>query len=236
MHPDNPENVERQMSATRAALSEKIESLEEKVAGTVEQAATVVGETVEAAKATAANVRDTLDLAGHVRRRPWLMMGGAIATGYVVGRLLAPALASCAETAESAEVLDRPEKGHHGNGKPRSLAAVAARAESDSREAAQSSGPRWTAEAQRPPRPATPFEPPPESVAAQDGEPSGIGTVVGDQLGKLKNLAVGALFGLLRGLTIKSLSPEWAEPVGEVFDNISREYGGTLPKSATAKS
>ncbi len=98
-----PEIIRRQMKATREALGDKMERLQCEVVDTIvdtsdclRQAATVVKEGVEesvqavrgAVNDSMETIRDALDLSGHVDRRPWLMVGGATALGYVGGRLL----------------------------------------------------------------------------------------------------------------------------------------------------
>jgi len=70
------------MGDTRAALSEKLETLEEKVRGKIDQ-------TQERLRATLNRVKETFDLEHQVRQRPWLMLGAATASGFVAGNLLA---------------------------------------------------------------------------------------------------------------------------------------------------
>jgi len=97
------ENIQRQMQETRASLTEKLESLEQKVVGTVENATTAVNDTVDAIKETVHDtvasvqqgvkgsvdsVKDLFDVPAQVERRPWLMMGGSVAVGYCLGTLL----------------------------------------------------------------------------------------------------------------------------------------------------
>jgi len=99
------ETIQQEMQETRASLTEKLETLEQKVVGTVENATTAVTETVDAIKETVQDtvasvqegvkdgvdsVKDLLDVPAHVQRRPWLMMGGSVAVGYCIGTLLAP--------------------------------------------------------------------------------------------------------------------------------------------------
>jgi ElaB/YqjD/DUF883 family membrane-anchored ribosome-binding protein len=75
-----------------------VESVKDTVAGTMES----VNDTVDAVKGAAENavegvkdtlqgaadsVRDTFDLPRQVDRHPWMMMGGAVAVGFVAGKL-----------------------------------------------------------------------------------------------------------------------------------------------------
>src|SRR5437762_1903548 len=100
---NEPEVIREQMAETRASLADKIESLEGKVVGTVQDATCAVSDTVEnvkeAVQETVTSVKDTvsdtvegvkesLDLRRQVDRHPCLMMGAAVAVGYIGGSLL----------------------------------------------------------------------------------------------------------------------------------------------------
>src|SRR5471030_2620453 len=96
---DRDELIEQRMQQTRASLTEKLETLEQKVVGTVEEAATVASDTVASIKDTvnAVNssvkdgvetVKDWCDVKAHVQQHPWLVVGGCVASGYCLGVLL----------------------------------------------------------------------------------------------------------------------------------------------------
>jgi len=99
------ERILRQMQETRASLTEKLEILEQKVVGTVENATCAVNETVGAIKDTVHEtastvnetvkdsvdaVKDLFDVPAHVEQHPWLMVGGSVAVGYVLGTMVTP--------------------------------------------------------------------------------------------------------------------------------------------------
>ena len=99
------EAIKQEMQETRASLTEKLETLEQKVVGTVENATTAVTETVDAIKETVHDtvatvqdgvkgsvdsVKDLFDVPAHVKRRPWLMVGGSVAVGYCIGTMIGP--------------------------------------------------------------------------------------------------------------------------------------------------
>ena len=105
------ELIRQQMVDTRTALSDKLEVLQEQVLGTVEGTTRTVTDTVEtvqeavqgtvstvseAVTDTVDSVKKTLDVTELTRNHPWLAVGGAVAVGYLGGRLLdsAPALSS----------------------------------------------------------------------------------------------------------------------------------------------
>ena len=86
------EVIRQQMDETRTAMTDKIETLEQQVVDTVQAASAAVSETVQTVKdsvhETVETVKDTFDLPRQVERRPWTMMAGATALGYLGGYLL----------------------------------------------------------------------------------------------------------------------------------------------------
>lgn len=139
---ENEEVIRAEMEETRTALTEKLEVLENQVIGTVQDARSAVSDTVETLKETVgtvketvtdtvsavkesvqegvATVKDWMDVRAHVDRHPWLMVGGSIATGYVVGALCdrfmegetASMTAAMASTAEPVRSEHRLGNGH----------------------------------------------------------------------------------------------------------------------------
>jgi len=97
------ELIRDQMADTRTALTEKLDRLQEQVLGTVEGTTRSVTETVEAVQEavqdtvgtvkesvqeTVLTVKSAFDLTEQTEKHPWLMMGGAVAVGFIGGRLL----------------------------------------------------------------------------------------------------------------------------------------------------
>ena len=94
-----PGPIREALAERRAALAEKLGALEQQLARTVQgttEAVAGVMETVEttvrevrvAVRETAAAVEGAFDLAEHVRRHPWLALGGAVLLGLAVGKLV----------------------------------------------------------------------------------------------------------------------------------------------------
>jgi ElaB/YqjD/DUF883 family membrane-anchored ribosome-binding protein len=77
---------------TRTSLADKMETLEQGMKDTWEGVTTDVAETVQAMHGavhdTTAAMGRALDFPAHVRRHPWLMIGGALLLGFVVGNLV----------------------------------------------------------------------------------------------------------------------------------------------------
>jgi len=101
------EMIQREMERTRGSLTEKLEALEGQVADTVSSTAGVVHDTtqtvqetvtgaVDAVKETVSavtdkvqetvqSVSDIFNLRLQMERHPWIVLGGAVAVGYIVG-------------------------------------------------------------------------------------------------------------------------------------------------------
>jgi len=91
------------MKETRESLTEKVAALEQHVVGTIHDATSAVHDTVNHVKQSVSqvsenvkhsvsqvseNVRATFDVSEQVRRRPWVMVGGATAAGFLAGFLV----------------------------------------------------------------------------------------------------------------------------------------------------
>jgi len=109
-----PDVIEHEMEQTRASLTDKVAALETQVVGTLQNATDTVQTTVESIQSSVETVRSavedtmssvkdsvndsvhavtdqvksTFDFSSHARQRPWAVVGGAAATGFLVGFLL----------------------------------------------------------------------------------------------------------------------------------------------------
>jgi ElaB/YqjD/DUF883 family membrane-anchored ribosome-binding protein len=98
-----PEALRAEVAETRARLADKLEIMEQGIKATWQSATAAVSDTVESAKATVeTTVREVqgavqstnaalgwaFDYPAHVRRHPWLMVGGALLLGLAVGSWL----------------------------------------------------------------------------------------------------------------------------------------------------
>jgi ElaB/YqjD/DUF883 family membrane-anchored ribosome-binding protein len=100
MSDDTPEMIELQMSETRDSLTQKINALENQVVGTLHDATSTVSGLLDSVKTvvpdTIAGVQDavteqvntTFNISRHTREKPWAMVGGATALGFISGMLL----------------------------------------------------------------------------------------------------------------------------------------------------
>jgi len=88
---ENEELIREDMEKTRESLTGKLETLEKKLVDSVHGATSAVKETMSTVKETmhegVESVKDAVDIPAHVERQPWLMFGGAVLAGYVLGSL-----------------------------------------------------------------------------------------------------------------------------------------------------
>jgi len=217
---ENEEVIQQQMAETRASLTEKLETLEQKVVGTVEEATTAVNETVgvikESVQGTVAAVNDTVkesvdtvkdwfDVEAHVRERPWLMLGGSVAVGYCLGAMVSKSEATVPYSAPpspssvpSYPWMKQPDDSgsHAHNGGSREDRSGEYRS---SRE--------------------------PETSTAQSALKTVLNTLA-PEIDKLKGLALGVLIGTAREMILSSVSGHVGEQLKEVFDSVTRKAGG----------
>jgi ElaB/YqjD/DUF883 family membrane-anchored ribosome-binding protein len=214
------EVIREHMDETRADLQQKLETLEEKVLGTIESTTNTVEQTVESVKEavegtvesvretvaeTVETVKHTFDLPAHVRNHPWLMFGGSLAVGFATGHLLGRFLPQGGR--RSSRRRDVP-----------TLSTLAAPP------APSSNGGRHE---QTLPR----QEPEPAPPARQ--EPSGgmfgwLGSRFSTELNKLKSLAIGAALGVVRDAVKQTAVPEIGEQLAEMIDGVTTKLGGQV--------
>lgn len=233
---ENTEVIKEQMADTRHSLSAKLETLEDKVvqtvqeatnavSGTVESVKEAVGNTVESVKdvvgrtvgsvrsavdstvrtmdATVKNMQESVDVPLQVQRHPWLMFGGAVATGFVLERLCETDMAQRILTGEAFS-----SNGHNGHEELMNRSRFESRAQEE--EPAES-----------------------QKASGGSGIMSGVTSLLGKHLGKVQGLALGALFGVLRNVVSNSLSPDLSGTVADIVDDFTRDMGGqVLPRPA----
>jgi ElaB/YqjD/DUF883 family membrane-anchored ribosome-binding protein len=84
--------IREQIEETRSSLTEKLETLEGQIRGTVVEAKETVEDTIENVKSTVQDtvqtVKRTFDIEYQVEHHPWAMLGGSVVAGYLVGHFL----------------------------------------------------------------------------------------------------------------------------------------------------
>src|ERR1700730_10040165 len=88
---EEPEAIRQHIDETRSSLTEKLETLESQVRGTVQGARATVEETIEAVKGTVQDtvrsVKRTFDVNYQVEQPPWTMVGCPLLAGCILGSL-----------------------------------------------------------------------------------------------------------------------------------------------------
>ena len=100
MSDQSPEVIELQMSDTRESLTQKINALETHVVDTLHNATSTVSDLLDSAKtvvpdtvadmkeAVSEQVNTTFNVTQHTKDKPWAMVGGSAALGFIVGMWL----------------------------------------------------------------------------------------------------------------------------------------------------
>jgi ElaB/YqjD/DUF883 family membrane-anchored ribosome-binding protein len=87
-----PDVIRQQIEETRSHLTEKLETLEAEVKGTVQSAKETVEETISSVKETMTNAKEavkrTFDVRYQVDQHPWAMLGLSAISGLALGVLV----------------------------------------------------------------------------------------------------------------------------------------------------
>jgi ElaB/YqjD/DUF883 family membrane-anchored ribosome-binding protein len=211
------EMIRQQMDETRAALTDKIETLEHQVVDTVQAASTAVSETVGSVKEivhdslqtvkdsvhdTVETVKDTFDIQRQVDRRPWTMFAGATALGFLGGYLLRGSNGREARITEKSESLAPSAKARTAvirNGAPKRRDAAASTAIHESDAATTADKPSWV---------------------------SNVGDTFHAEISQLEQLAVGTLLGIVRDIITEVVPEHMERQVEEIVNGITVKLGG----------
>jgi ElaB/YqjD/DUF883 family membrane-anchored ribosome-binding protein len=207
---DEPEVIRRQMEGTRSSLTDKIERLEQTVTdkvqtttaavtGTVQSVKDAVHDTVDTVKCTVNNTVETVKETFDVRR--YFAQYPWASFGASVGLGFAGGVLL--------------ESGHHARGDR--IGELHSRGE-----VGRASAPSHNGGARKR-SPAARMAAPAQAGQRLVGE---VASKFGDELGKLKGVALGAVFGLVRDWISRSAPPEVGTKVGEVIDDVTRKLGG----------
>jgi ElaB/YqjD/DUF883 family membrane-anchored ribosome-binding protein len=204
---NEPEVIRREMAETRASLEQKLETLEDKVVGTLESANSAVNQTVEnvtgavqetvtsvkeTASDTVESVKDVFDLRLQVDRHPYLMMGAAVAVGYVGGSLLSRAA------------------GHATRSDGRHLPPSGTTWPDERRPAAS-----WVEERKSFPASSVP--------AVTD---NGLASLLAPELASLKGMVIGYLMSLVRDSVVETLPSAMRPQFHQALDSMTHKLGG----------
>jgi len=194
------EVIHQQMAETRSSLQDKLESLEQQVTTTVQDATSAVGDTVEEVKEavqetvdavkgavqdTVDSVKSTIDISQHIQAHPWAAVCGAAGASFLATRwLLAEPNHQPVHPVSPAKLT---------NGSPLSKET---------------------------PRGAQGFAPIPEA--------NGSTPFFSQEWQKIKALAIGTAGGLVRDVLAASSPPAIAKQLQLLVDDITTRLGGEL--------
>jgi ElaB/YqjD/DUF883 family membrane-anchored ribosome-binding protein len=195
-----PDVIRRQIDETRSSLTEKLETLEGQVRCTVENAKASVEDTIQNVRSsvrdTVHSVKQTLDVRYQTAHHPWAMFGSSVAVGFLVGNYLGR------RGVPQQLPYSQPQPAL-GNG---------FRAAMPQRE--------FTA-----PEPASR----PEPTSRKEAEPGLFSKLLhqfDNEIGKLKEVAIGAAVGWARDLAKEQL-PQLAPHIDEIMNSAAEKLGGT---------
>jgi ElaB/YqjD/DUF883 family membrane-anchored ribosome-binding protein len=108
-----PDVIRHQIDETRSSLTEKLETLEAEVKGTVQSARETVETAKESVQETISNVKRTFDIPYQVDRHPWAMLGLSLVSGVVAGAVLGGRMSADRRIARrlSEASVEPPERG-----------------------------------------------------------------------------------------------------------------------------
>lgn len=220
----DPEVIQAQMDETRHRLAENLDKLTRQTADTVQEVASSVSDTVESVQEsveavtdavqgsveavtetvheTVGGMKDFFDIAGHVDRNPWLMIGGATALGFLVSRMLMP-------PAQSREALPPPPS----LPPPTPVSAKAPEMNPETSPGAHRLEGHW-----------------PEEHTHEKSEPKGFLEGLTESyaplLDKLKSFAIGAAMGVARNVIVPAGAAGIASDIRGMIDNFTKQMGG----------
>jgi ElaB/YqjD/DUF883 family membrane-anchored ribosome-binding protein len=218
----NVTDLHNEIDKTRSDLTDKLQTLEEQVRGTVlgatekmeetieqvtssvqetvEQVRSTVGDTVESARSAVSNtvegVRQTFDLGYQVRVRPWTMVCGSLCAGLLAGAL-----------------VGRQTRGRNF----RRFASDTVRDVGESLSSATSAARQY----------ATGSRPAGEAPAAEQG-PGFLSQLFHQfepELESVKEMAIGYAVGMLRDM-VKEAVPALRDKIEEVMNRATTKIGG----------
>jgi ElaB/YqjD/DUF883 family membrane-anchored ribosome-binding protein len=108
-----PDMIRQQIDETRSHLTDKLETLEAEVKGTVQSAKETVENVKESVHHAKETVKRTFDIPYQVDRHPWGMMGLSLVSGAIAGALLGGRMTTSRRIARRMAEASRepPERG-----------------------------------------------------------------------------------------------------------------------------
>jgi ElaB/YqjD/DUF883 family membrane-anchored ribosome-binding protein len=211
---DDPEVIRHQMEETRSSLTDKIERLEQTVTEKVHTTTAAVTDTVESVRGavrdtvdsvrgtvtgTVETVKETFDVRRYFEKYPWAALGAAVGVGFVGGAVLG---AGGRRRDDRIPTL-------HSRGEVATEPPVSSHGHHG-----HNGGPKRRSSASS------------RATHAASSVAHEISSKFGDEIGKLKGVALGAMFGLVRDWIGRSATGDVGRQIAEVIDDVTRKLGG----------
>lgn len=187
------DSVRDTMENVTGSVGGAVEGVKESFAGAAASMQDTFAGAAESVRETFHNVsesvRDTFDFPKQVDRHPWLMVGGAVAVGFVAGKLLD----------YGPEAMEAVHSAAHTGGRLAQSAASLAAATASAAGATASASGGWMAALEK---------------------------MFGPEVSKVKEMAIGALGGILRDVAVQAAPEPMARQVREIIDGLTSKLGG----------
>ena len=199
------EVIRDEMEQTRANLADKLGALETQVRETVSGATEAVSSTVEGVKdvvssvsETVESVTETFNVSKQVEQHPWMALGAAVATGFVLAQVVSRASAP-------ADGAPQPSQSYV----PPQPAPQPARWEQPQAPRQEEHGIVDRLESMVP-----------------EGMKDSLKGAMNTAVSSLGGLAVGGLMALIREMASGHLPQEWKGDVTKLIDQVTTQLGG----------
>jgi ElaB/YqjD/DUF883 family membrane-anchored ribosome-binding protein len=202
------DEMRQEIDCTRSAMADKLEALENRVMGTVQNAQETVEDSIQMARDTVATVKRNFDIKYQVERHPWAMVGGCFLAGLALGGLFLRGRRSSRQAPnrragdETPLTLPSPLRGEgrvRGAGSPRFFA------EQRSNDSVDTAAP------------------PPRLHSMAANRPGFFGRFQ-EEIDKVKGMAIGYVMGLARD-SIKDAVPQLASQIDDVMNSVTTKLG-----------
>ncbi len=184
------------IDCTRAALGDKLEALQDRVMGTVQNAQEAVEDSIQTARDAVATVKRAFDIKHHVEQHPWAMVGGCCLAGLALGTLFHRVWRRPRQTPDQLA------------GYEAALSATSAlHAEQRGNGSLATTGPLPPSHSAPPPRP-------------------GCCGLFHEEIAGVKGMAIGYVMGLARDAIKDAMPPKLASQIDGLMNSLTTKLGG----------
>lgn len=195
----NTDEMRLEIDCTRAAMTDKLEALEDRMMGTVQSAQETVEDSIQMAKDTVATVKRNFDVRYQVEQHPWAMVGGSFIAGLALSGLFR----------RSRRQIPTAASRLTGGGTP---LAISPRPLAEQCTQFQEGNGSLDA------------APSPSRPQAPSANRNGFFGPFQEEINQVKGMAIGYLMGLLRD-SIQDAAPQLAPQFNDVMNSVTTKLG-----------